>query len=69
MVKYELLAPHATYQTTKVVLAAKYTQVDLKLNLKTSVQELTSLLPHAKSLILRVTPGKGGGQVLHPSRR
>lgn len=57
MVEYELLAPQASYQTTKVVLAAKHVDVDLKVKLGQSPEALTALLPTAKSLILRIIPG------------
>jgi len=55
--KYELLAPQANYQTTKVLLVAKLAGVEVKFK-ATKADELRALLPEAKSLILRITPGE-----------
>jgi glutathione S-transferase len=58
---YELLATEGTaaYQISKVRLAARYASVVVEEKLSCSADELTRLLPSAKSLILRVTSGFG----------
>jgi glutathione S-transferase len=57
MGKYELVAVEASYQTQKIEVAAAYAGLQLDVHFGASPADLKVMVPHAKSVVLRVNGG------------